>query len=148
LLSSTSKLLVAELLRLTTLLQRAATPNDVMAAIQGDPAHPLRFVFRDLASEREWAARLAWLVNRTRLEHGMPLLFTDQPVVMPDDEGTRYDVDDILEARYQRHRALTAAMESLTDTYAVHWPAIVEAHGDTVARQLLSLLEWARRKAM
>jgi hypothetical protein len=42
----------------------------------------------------------------------------------------------------QRHRALTAAMESLTDTYAVHWPAIVEADGDAVARQLLSLLEW------
>ena len=45
---------------------------------------------------------------------------------------------DELEERSRRQRALTAALESLSDTYAAHWPAIVEADGDALARQLLS----------
>jgi hypothetical protein len=52
-----------------------------------------------------------------------------------------------MEERSRRQRALTAAMESLTDAYAAHWPAIIEADGDALARQLLGLLEWARRRA-
>jgi hypothetical protein len=72
------------------------------------------------------AGRLAWLVNRARLEQGMPLVLTDLPMLY-DDQG---DMTNDLEERGRRQRALTAAMESLTDTYAAHWSAIVEADGD------------------
>jgi hypothetical protein len=143
LLSPTSRLLVDELLRLTALLQRAATPRDVIAAIRGDPKHRLRPAFRDLAHQQNWPARLAWLVNRARLEQGLPLVLGD-PVVLHEDQE---DTMDEMEERSRRQRALTAAMESLTDAYAAHWPAIVEADGDALARQLLGLLEWARPRA-
>jgi hypothetical protein len=136
-------LLVDELLRLTALLQRAATPRDVIAAIRGDPEHRLRPAFCGLVHEHDWATRLAWLVNRARLEQGMPLVLTDLPVLHDDQD----DMLDGLEDRCRRQRALTAAMESLSDIYAAHWPAIVEADGDGLARQLLSLLEYARRRA-
>ena len=79
-LSPTSRLLVDELLRLTALLQRATTPQDVIAEIRGDPEHKLRPMFRDLPHERDWATRLAWLVNRVRFEQGMSLLLMESAV--------------------------------------------------------------------
>jgi hypothetical protein len=99
-------------------------------------------MFRDLR-EQDWATRLAWLVNRVRLEQGMPLLLMESAVLHDNQD----DMLNELEECSRRQRALTAAMESLTDAYAAHWPAIVEADGDALARQLLSLLEWARRRA-
>jgi hypothetical protein len=70
-------------------------------------------------------------------------VLTDPLVLYEDQENTM----DELEERRRRQHALTAAMESLTDAYVAHWPAIVEANGDALARQLLDLLEWARRRA-
>jgi hypothetical protein len=80
LLSPTSRLLVDELLRLTALLQRAVTSRDVIAAVRGDPEHRLQPAFRDLVHEQDWTGRLAWLVNRVRLEQGMPMVLTDPPM--------------------------------------------------------------------
>jgi hypothetical protein len=119
------------------------TAEAFIAAICGDPEHRLRPAFRDLAHEQDWAARPAWLVNRARLEQGLPLVLADPLVLYEDQENTM----DELEERRRRQHALTAAMESLTDAYAAHCPAIVEANGDALARQLLGLLEWARRRA-
>ena len=58
-LSVTSRVLAEELLRLTTLLQRAATPDDVVAAVRGDFEHKLRPAFRNLTSAQAGPARLA-----------------------------------------------------------------------------------------
>ena len=80
-LSATSRILAEEFLRLTTLLGRAVAPEDLIAAIRDDPEHPLRPAFRNLPSDRAWAARLAWLVDRLRLEQGLPTPVEDQELV-------------------------------------------------------------------
>ena len=100
----------------------------------------MRPVFYGLTSDRDWAARLAWLVHRLQFEKGMKPPLT---VVGSDDELD----DDSAAARHRRCHALTAAMEGLANAYAAHWAAIVEADGEVPARRLVSLLECARRKA-
>jgi hypothetical protein len=130
LLSPASRILIEELLRLSTLLGRAATPADVIAAVRGDPEHPLRNAFHDLTDPRDWPARLAWLVNRARLEQGLPDPEAD---LTPAEQG-------------RRCQALAAAVAGLTDACAAHWPAILEADGEVLARLLISVLERARRQ--
>ena len=90
-----SRLLVDELLRLTALLQRAVTPQDVIAAIRGDSEHELRPMFRDLPHERDWTTRLAWLVSRVRLEQAMPLLLMESALfyVFRSERGGPLSVD-------------------------------------------------------
>jgi hypothetical protein len=139
-LSPTSRILVEELQRLTSLLGRAAAPTDVIAAVRGDPEHPLWPLFRGLAGANDtaWTTRLAWLVSCIRLEQGLPITATTE--VDDDDESKSLD------EHAHRRRALAAAAEQLHDFCATHWPAIVEADGEAPAQQLLGLLEHARRR--
>jgi hypothetical protein len=136
-LSPTSRILIEELQRLTTLLGRAVAPADVIAAVRADPEHPLWPSFRSLAGgdDAAWTARLAWLVSCIRLEQGLPLLVNAEGA--DDDEAEEPDT---------RRQALAAAAEHLHDFCAEHWPAVVEADGEAPARHLLGLLEHARRR--
>ncbi len=52
-----------------------------------------------------------------------------------------------LHARRQCCTALGATVTHLTRVCAEHWPAIIEVNGETLARQLISQLELARRRA-
>lgn len=85
LLSTISRLRAEELLRLTAPLERAATPDDVIPAVHGDPEHKLHPAFSNLTSHQAWTARLAWLINRMRLEQGLPMsLLSETPDIIAD----------------------------------------------------------------
>jgi hypothetical protein len=71
--STVSRRLAEELLRLTTRRQRAVTPDEVVAAVESDPEHVPRSALVDPVDDRPGAVRLAQLVNRMRLEQGIPV---------------------------------------------------------------------------
>jgi hypothetical protein len=131
-------------LRLTYRRQRAVTPDEVIASVASDPDHALRSALVGPADDRLGTVRLAQLVNRMRLEQDM-----SEP---PDHgfaviQGGCDDESDTAEERSQRHRALATAVAEVTDCCAANWPAILEANCETLARQLIGDLEYARRLA-
>jgi hypothetical protein len=154
LLSPPSAALAEELLRLSVLLGRPAAPADLIAAVRGDPEHPLHSEFPALASDRACAARLALLVSRMRLEQGLPA------ACPPGGEQSGAVIVSLLPSQQEAPAALTAcerqaqvyalqaAVAGLTETSSAHWPAILAANAEGIARQLIGQIEFARRQRM